>query len=190
MNEIDALKTIDEVLAGLGDGAMRDRVLRWACQKYAVGTSFPTTDTEDRIVPSPPAKAAPAKPKGKSRAKANSAASPSIVRDLNLKPKGKESFDQFAAKKKPGSNQQKCVVAVYYLRHELDLSSITADHVYTCFKHMQWRVPSSLANTMAYVASVHGWLDTRNMGDIKLTTIGENLVEHDLPNPSKDGAGS
>jgi hypothetical protein len=185
MTEIEALKTVDEVLSALDDNAMRDRVLRWACQKYAMGAPAPAVSTEHTVVPLP--KVPLGKPKGKSRPKTGSAGSPSIVRDLNLKPKGKDSFDQFAAKKNPGSNQQKCVVAVYYLQHELGLSSITADHVYTCFKHMQWRVPSSLANTMAYVASVHGWLDTRNMADVKLTTIGENLVDHDLP---KDGAGS
>lgn len=111
----------------------------------------------------------------------SSGASPSLVRDLNLKPKGKDSFDKLAGQKKPTSNQHKCVVAVYYLRHEIGVPSITVDHVYTCFKHMQWRVPSSLGNTLAYVASVHGWLDTSNMADIKITTIGENLVEHDLP---------
>jgi len=184
MKEIEALKTIDEVLAGLDDNAARDRVLRWACQKYTIGAQPPAVGA----APDPRAPAPRSKPKGKSRAKANSATSPSVVRDLNLKPKGKDSFDQFAAQKKPGSNQHKCVVAVYYLRHELALSSITVDHVYTCFKHMQWRVPSSLANTMAYVSSVHGWLDTRNMGDIKLTTIGENLVEHDLPKGEAAGS--
>jgi hypothetical protein len=190
MTEIDALKTIDDVLAGLDDVATRDRVLRWACQKYLVGTPPLALGTDQRIMPNLPAMVPLAKPKGKFKAKASSAASPSIVRDLNLKPKGRVSFDQFAVQKKPGSNQHKCVVAVYYLRHELGLSLIAVDHVYTCFKHMQWRVPSRLANTMAYVSSVHGWLDTRNMGDIKLTTIGENLVEHDLPRSSKKGSGS
>lgn len=189
MTEIEALKTIDEVLAGLDDNATRDRVLRWACHKYTACTPPPAFGADHGIMPNPSAKEPPAKTKGKSRAKTNFAASPSIVRDLNLKPKGRDPFEKFAAQKKPHSNQHKCVVAVYYLRHELDLSPITVDHVYTCFKHMRWRVPSSLANTMAYVSSVHGWLDTRNMGDIKLTTIGENLVEHDLPRSSKEIAG-
>src|ERR1700693_1487614 len=155
MTEIDALKTIDEALASLEDNATRDRVLRWACQKYSVGAPPAVTGSDHTAVPNPPAKVPPAKPKGKSRAKAGSSASPSIVRDLNLKPKGRDPFDQFAAKKNPGSNQHKCVVAVYYLRHELNLSSITVDHVYTCFKHMQWRAAASLANNIVYVSSVH-----------------------------------
>jgi hypothetical protein len=184
MTEIDALKTIDDVLAGLDDAATRDRVLRWACQKYKVGALLPPI-AEERFTPGTSAGAPATKRKGRSRAKTNSGVSPAIVRDLNLKPKGGESFDKFAAQKKPDSNQHKCVVAVYYLRHKLDLPSITVDHVYTCFKHMQWRVPSSLSNTLAYVASVHGWLDTRNMADIGMTAIGENLVEHDLPKSSE-----
>ena len=186
MTEIEALKTIDEALAGLDDSTTRDRVLRWACQKYAVGNPLPAISVDQRVMPPTPARVRIGKPKQKSRVKTSAGSMPSIVRDLNLKPKGKDSFDKFAAQKKPNSNQHRCVVAVYYLRHELDLSPITVDHVYTCFKHMQWRVPSSLANTMAYVASVFGWLDTRNMADIKMTTIGENLVEHDLPKLSQE----
>lgn len=188
MTELEALKTIDDVLAGLDDNMTRDRVLRWAWQKYTVGAPSPEINANQKVPPSTPLRIPAAKPKGKSRSKTSSGASPSIVRDLNLKPKGKDSFDKFAAQKKPTSNLHKCVLAVYYLNHELDLAAITVDHVYTCFKHMQWRVPSSLANTMAYAASVYGWLDTRNMADIKMTTIGENLVEHDLPKPSEEEA--
>jgi hypothetical protein len=46
---------------------------------------------------------------------------------------------------------------------------------------MKWRVPADLANTLQYTASKDGWLDTKKMDDIKVTTIGENVVEHDLP---------
>jgi hypothetical protein len=185
MTEIEALKTIDEVLAGLGDNMMRDRVLRWACQKYSINAPPTAAGADQRGSSRISVRRPPTKLKGKSRAKTNSGSPPSIVRDLNLKPKSADSFDKFATQKNPSSNQHKCVVAVYYLKHKLNLASITVDHVYTCFKHMAWRVPSSLANTMAYVASVHGWLDTRNMAEIRMTTIGENLVEHDLPDSSQ-----
>jgi hypothetical protein len=181
MTEIEALKTIDDVLSGLGDSAACDRVLRWACQKYAVQSPPAAIGANQKSTPVASVRVLTAKSRGKSRAKTSPATSPSLVRDLNLNPKGKDSFDRFATQKKPSSNQHKCVVAVYYLTHELGIASITPDHVYTCFKQMKWRVPSNLSNTMAYVASVHGWLDTRNMADIKMTTIGENLVEHDLP---------
>jgi hypothetical protein len=183
MTEIEALKTVDEVLSGLTEDGARDRVLRWACEKYmARTTTLPSTAPQS---PASNTAERARQTKSKSRTKTSSGPSPTIVRDLNLKPKGKTSFDQLVAQKTPKSNQHKCVVAVYYLKHEINVPSITIDHIYTCFKHMQWRVPSSLANTLAYVASVHGWLDTRNMADVKMTTIGENLVEHDLPSSSR-----
>jgi hypothetical protein len=184
MTEIEALKTIDEVLSALAENAARDRVLRWACGKYMVAAPMASASHTQAAAGKTPQRAR--KSKNKSRPKASSASSPSIVTDLNLKPKGKSSLDQLVAQKLPKSNQHKCVVAVYYLKHEINVPSIAVDHVYTCFKHMKWRVPSSLANTMAYVASVHGWLDTRNMADIKMTTIGENLVEHDLPSSTRE----
>ena len=104
-----------------------------------------------------------------------------MVRDLNLKPKGKKTLDEFVESKKPSSYYEKSTVATYYLKHELSLSAISANHIFTCFKHMKWRVPADLFNTLAYTASQYGWLDTSNGEDIKVTTMGENLVEHDLP---------
>jgi len=124
--------------------------------------------------------------KAKKTTRAKSASRLSIVRDLNLKPKSKESFNGFADKKKPGSNQEKCVVAVYYLHTVLQLTGIAIEHVFTCFKDMAWRLPSDLANTLRYTASVKGWLDTGDSSSIKLTTHGENLIEHDLPRKTKE----
>jgi hypothetical protein len=186
MTEFEALKMIDQALAALDDNPTRDRVLRWACQKYIVAVAPMASAVGGTVTVSTPERRHGARSKGKSRTRSSTSGSPSIVRDLNLKPKGKDPFDEFAAQKRPASHKHRCVVAVYYLAHELDLSAITVNHVFTCFKHMQWRVPSNLANTLAYVASVHGWLDTRSMADIKITTIGENLVEHDLPESADD----
>jgi len=118
---------------------------------------------------------------GITKAKPRMRSGPSIVRDLNLKPSGKKSFREFAAEKQPASNLEKSVVAVYYLHHELGLSAVTVGHVGTCFKDASWRVPSNFANTLAETASRRGWLDTRSMADINVTTHGENLIEHDLP---------
>jgi hypothetical protein len=184
--EIDVLRAVDEALSGLSDKAARERVLRWAWAKHTSKDAAPVegnlaSGLVDRKKTSPKKRASGKKiqPKAKGRSTA------SIVKDVNLEPKGKESLDAFAGSKKPGSNQEKCVVCVYYLRQELGLAEVSANHVYTCFKHMKWRIPANLPNTLQYTASKDGWLDTSNMGDIKITTIGENLVEHDLPRAPK-----
>jgi hypothetical protein len=104
----------------------------------------------------------------------------SIVKDLNLVPKGKKSFSDFAKEKAPSSNAEKCLICVYYLQHELNVQA-SADGVHTCFKTMKWILPSNLDNALQWAARQKGWLDTSNMKDIKIATPGENYVEHSLP---------
>jgi hypothetical protein len=182
VSETDAIKALDDALGGLDDPAARDRVLRWAWEKYST-KPFPQPEDDELQNNSDATKAkkkATAKTPASSKV-AKTKTSLSIVKDLNLKPKGRKSFDDFVSEKKPKSNQQKCTLSVYYLRHELELPKVSSPHVFTCFKHMKWRVPADLANTLQYTASKDGWLDTKKMDDIKVTTIGENVVEHDLP---------
>lgn len=184
ISEVEALKALDDALAGLEDPQARDRVLRWAWEKYSTRPA-PADEEEDAEDPTP-ARSTPRRKKAATKKKASKSggkkkSSLSIEKDLNLKPRGKKSFNDFVAEKQPNANHEKCTVAVYYLRHELSLEAVGASHVFTCFKHMQWRVPANLPNTLAWTASNKGLLDTRKMDDIKVTTIGENLVEHDLP---------
>jgi len=109
------------------------------------------------------------------------------VKNLDLKPKGKTPFDEFANQKKPQSNREKCALAVYYLGHELGLTDITMNHVFTFFKNMKWRGPADLEGTLYYTASQDGWIDTSDMKSIKTTAMGQNLIEHDLPKTTKKG---
>lgn len=188
ITEMEALQQVDTVLNELGDGKARERVLRWAWDKYSseampdagAGEADSGSYRQGATRKSAKRKAVKRKPsRGKGKKPKNTL---SIVKDLNLKPKGKKSFREFADQKKPKSLQEKCTVAVYYLQHQHGgVQAITAAHVFTCFKHMPWRVPSDLPNTLAYIASQKGWLDTADMQNIRTTTHGENRVEHDLP---------
>lgn len=121
-------------------------------------------------------------PKSKSQGKVKSPLT--IVKDLNLKPKDKKSFDDFVAAKQPNSHQERCLVSVYYLKNDLAIDKVTVGHVNTCFKHVNWRRPSDL-NQKLRSAGHHGWLDTSDSQDISVTTVGENYVEHDLPKKTK-----
>lgn len=182
VGEIDALKSIDGALSGLEDPEARNRVLAWAWEKFSSKPSPTINEVEDQS--EIPGRVKKTKKRGsgtKGKAKIKAKPSLAIAKDLNLKPKGKKSLDEFAETKKPNSHNEKGTVAAYYLKHVLALSAITESHIFTCFKHMKWRVPTNLSNTLAYTASQYGWLDTSNLQDIKMTTIGENLVEHDLP---------
>jgi hypothetical protein len=180
VNEIEALKTIDDALTALADQDARKRILTWACGKFL-----------QQAAPTPvgvPHAALKEHTKNRSKertAPKQRAAPVALVKDLNLKPKDKQSLDAFVLSKKPQSLYEKCTLSVYYLKNELSLSSISVSHVYTCFKHMKWKLPSDIANTLSYTASHYGWLDTSNKQDLRVTAIGENLIEHDLPRKKK-----
>jgi len=180
ISEIDAIRTIDDALSQITDSASRDRILRWAWQKYA---SEPLPGERPDMEDSDAARKPQKRREGKStaRKKRKPKSGPTIVKDLNLRPKGKKPFADFIAEKQPSDNQEKCTVAVYYLKHELDQKTVDANHVFTCYKSATWRVPADLENALSLTAHRKGWLDTSDMKDIKLTTHGENLVEHDLP---------
>lgn len=191
VSEVDAIKTVDDALRDLADAAACERVLRWAWARY-VPSAAPLGQPVLEAPPRALSIRAARKRKGGGGAKApkaqgvaRKAKSVSIVRDLNLKPKGKKSFADFVEEKQPESNFEKCTVAVYYLKNELDVAAVTTSHIFTCFKDAHWRVPPDLPNALALTAHRKGWLDTRDLENVDMTTHGENLIEHDLPRKKK-----
>jgi hypothetical protein len=181
MDEILALQELVKLLDQVEPTA-RERVIRWASSRYGVGPSVPEPRT-DRVRGEFGGPRATKTVRNAPKARGKKSA-PSIAKDLNLRPPGKQGFPEFAAGKKPKSHQERMLCATYYLKHVLHLESVSLDHVYTCFKQQGWRVPSDLRNALQLVASRKGWLDTSDMEDIRVTTTGENFVEHDLPSPS------
>lgn len=187
ISEIDAMKVIDDTLNQITDKEARDRILEWAWKKFC---SKSDTTLSSGIIPQtkPPQKQKKVKKVGgkKSGKKSKSSASFSIVKDLNLKPSGKESFKDFTTKKAPSSNQEKCVVAVYYLQKVLELGNINFNHIFTCYKDAKWRAPGDIGNIVRLTSNRKGWLDTSDSTNIRVTVQGENLIEHDLPPKKKE----
>ena len=107
-----------------------------------------------------------------------------MVKDLLLTAEGdKPSLKEFYSKKGPKSNYERNVVFCYYLLKIREIKQIGINHIYTCYKEVQQRIPTlsvSLSET-----SKKGWLDTSDMSDIKVSPRGENYVEHDLPKVKK-----
>ena len=108
----------------------------------------------------------------------------SIPKDINFAPSGKESLKTYVEKKKPSSNQEKMLVAAYYLKHTLG-RKVTAGDVMAVFVSLDWKKPSDPINALQVVASLKGWLDTKNMEDISITWKGETYVQDSLPKSSK-----
>jgi hypothetical protein len=179
MSEVKAIETVDTALAGLKPDE-RARVLGWAQLKYGapaqINPANPQPAPAQHTPPAPPnTPSNTPRPRGSKKAKTII----SMDKNLNLSPSGKVSAVQFATEKSPTNVMQKCVVAVYYLRDTIEVEKVTAQAVFTFFKHLNWPVPADLKNTLQQ-AGTAGWLDTANSEDIKLTSLGENLVEHNL----------
>lgn len=184
VSEVEVIKTLDDALGKLEDAQARDRVLHWAWEKYCSKPVPSAVNDPARAMRGHKKEAQDKKTVSK---KAKVKTTLSMEKNLNLTPEGKRTFDAFADEKMPTSNLEKCTVAVYYLHNILELPKISANHVFTCFKHRKWRVPTDIPNTLQYTASTQGWLDTSDMGDIKVTTVGENLIDHDLPRNENRG---
>jgi hypothetical protein len=124
------------------------------------------------------------------RRRRSTASTPTFVRDLNLRPtKGKSFVDFVAEKGSPAKNNERILLAIYWLQRVGGVKGVTIDHVYTCFKGASpaWKVPVNMTNAIAVVNNRKGWLDTSNMDDIKVAVPGENHVEHDM-NATKKAA--
>jgi len=109
--------------------------------------------------------------------------SPTIVADLNLRPKGVKSLHDFISEKKPSDDGERYACFVYYLSTIRKIDKISHDHIFTCFREMQWKVPnidSGLNNTKTR----KGWITSRARDNVTLSRTGLNFVEHDLPRKS------
>lgn len=121
---------------------------------------------------------------GGSKAKKKPRDSQSIVKDLDLT-KGKsgrlkEFYERYAVK----SNLERNLVFIYYMQNELELTGITDDHVYTCYRNVGAKLPGALRQSLLDTSSRNGWIDTSDMDNIRLATPGVNHLEHDLPKAS------
>lgn len=109
-----------------------------------------------------------------------------MVKDLDLRPSGKQSFDDFIIEKNPASNEDKYAAVVYYLAEILDLPEVSVNHVGTVFRLTRtWKEPTDVAAGLRTASSRKGTIDTKNYDSIKLTPTGRNFVEHDLPTKEK-----
>jgi hypothetical protein len=98
---------------------------------------------------------------------------------IDLKPEGKEPLRDFYSKFIVKSGFENNTIFLYYLEKILLLTDINPDHIYTCYKSVNQKVPGKLRQNIIDTKRNKSWIETDNMENLKITQIGENFVEHD-----------
>lgn len=124
---------------------------------------------------------APEKRPSKSR-KENNSKQPQLIKNLDLSGGGiNKSLRDFVAEKKPTTNIERTTVFVYYLQNTLQLTEITIDHIFSCYKDIGVRLPQNMQqNLFDTASSKYGYIEVNN-GNYTMSILGTNFVEHDLP---------
>ena len=105
-----------------------------------------------------------------------------LLKNLDFKRgEGKQSFEDFIAKKKPASAIEFNTVSAFYLSEVIELDRITPDHIYTCYAEVKRRSPDVLSQSLRDTSGRrYGYLDIADDGIITIPLRGKNFVEHDL----------
>ncbi|WP_417556457.1 hypothetical protein [Microbacterium sp.] len=101
-------------------------------------------------------------------------------RELELFPEGKTSFTAFATEKAAKNHDEKYTVAVWWLLRVLEAPAATVPQVVSCYMAAGWALPSDVANA-ASQARKAGYLSSAKADDLKLGSLGINLVNNQLP---------
>ena len=174
-SEAEVLKKIDEQLKGLSPDIRAD-AFKVLVQRHLGKAS---TGWHGSAMPAKVGRGKHRGPKATSQ--------PKMIGNLNLKKEGSTpALRDFYSEKLPEAFSEQNAVFVYYLNRLKKVDGITQDHVYTCYKEVGARVPGAFYQSLMDTARKKGWIDTRDMTQITITTVGENFVEHDLPKKKKE----
>ena len=121
------------------------------------------------------------KPREKKKKSPKKSSSPKIYKMVSAVTEHSDSKDlkKFHDGFTIASNEQRVTLFVYYLTKTMNISGVTEDHIYTCYNLVSVKKPTVL-NQQVRNAKQKGWLNHDDWQDIKVTSPGENLIEHIL----------
>jgi hypothetical protein len=103
--------------------------------------------------------------------------SPKIVETIDLEA-GDMPFSEFVEHTDPQTQMEKVLVAVAWYKEYGGIPEATVDHVYTCFKLMNWTdMPKDFGVPLSDLQRKKGFLSKGARGAWKLNHIGDNEVQ-------------
>jgi hypothetical protein len=146
--------------------------------------------------PSPPPHAASRKsakskrdvPESKTKKTPAGKYTPSMLKNLDLGGQGKtERLKDFYGRYAPTTNMERNLIFAYYLQHKLDMTGITADHIFTCYRNVGGvKAPEAMRQSLLDTAGRRGWLDVGDWENIVVPISGVNYLEHDMPKKASE----
>ena len=103
------------------------------------------------------------------------------VPDVDFIPDDKQPLRQFFTDKSPSTDMEQVLVLCHYLQFTAEVDRYGAGHLLSAFRHVGKPIPVDLRSTLRNMKDKKGWLRFPSIDDLRLTTEGENAVEHDLP---------
>ena len=104
-----------------------------------------------------------------------------LVPNINFSPTDNLSLHEFHAGRHPRNAFENNTFFVYYIQKVLRMTEITANHIYTCYQHLNISPSNAFRQSLIDTSHKKGYLDTSNMQNIILTIKGENFIERQLP---------
>ncbi len=102
-----------------------------------------------------------------------------IVQELNLAPSGKESLSSFLERHRfRKTATQYNLLFVYYLKQILNIQQVNQNHLFTCYRYLEAKLPNDLYHSISDTISKNNWM--RNISNLELTSKGINMVEHEM----------
>ena len=98
-----------------------------------------------------------------------------IPKGLNFAPDGEQSLESFIEEKQPRNQDEKNLVACFYLARMMH-ETVDTEHVLAVYQAAKWIAPSQPNTSLQKTASKYGWLDTADMKAIKVVWQGENYI--------------
>ncbi|MCB1806448.1 MAG: hypothetical protein KDJ99_15265 [Candidatus Competibacteraceae bacterium] len=103
-----------------------------------------------------------------------------LVPDLNFRPQDKQPLKEMFQQKGPENDTEAALLFVYYLQHVMASDKISASHVMTAFKEVGKAIPADIRQTIRNIKKTRMWVNFSDLDDIKMTTQGDNYVEHEM----------
>lgn len=101
---------------------------------------------------------------------------PKLNNDLDL-----SKLKAFVATYAPKTSYDHTTLFVYFLKETLGKTTCTGHDIFTCYRNLKVKAPTAFGQHLIDTRRNKGYIDYNSIHDIRITTAGNNYVEHDFP---------